>query len=250
MGAFSAIQAQAKTFKLSSPLGQWIVSELKKRADADIPTAAAVTDAVHTIAQDGTDHTGGTFALTVTLRNGEAFTTAAIAFNAVAATIETAIDVAATAATITGWTNGDITVAGGVLQAVGAAVTLTFDGTSVLGTAPDLTVFDGALLTGGAEPATRVARTTAGQTSRPAMGIMLALGIVSGTPPIQSAVASTTGVTKGSNLVSVPDNIVKALMREASAEDDNSGTYFSLQAALYPQDRAPMVSTTKTSDIF
>lgn len=130
--------------------------------EAAIDAAADGVDEVQSIAQDDTDHTGGTFALTINLSNGESFTTAAIVFNAAAGVIETAIDVAATALPVTGWTNGDITVSGGILQAAGAAVVLTFDGASVDDLNHGLTVFDGALLTGGVEPATRVTVTTEG----------------------------------------------------------------------------------------
>lgn len=129
--------------------------------ESAIDAAADGIDEVQSIAQDATDHTGGTFALTITLRNGETFTTAVIVFNANAATIESAIDTAATGV-VTGWTNGDISVSGGILQAAGAAVVLTFDGTSVDDDNHVLTVFDGALLTGGSEPATRVTVTTEG----------------------------------------------------------------------------------------
>lgn len=118
-------------------------------------------NAVHTIYKDQTDYTGGTFALTFNLKGGQTFTTAAIAFNANAATIETAIDVAATAAAVPNWTNSDISVSGGILQAAGANVVLTFDGNSVKLMNHDLTEFDGSLLTGGTEPATRVAKTNA-----------------------------------------------------------------------------------------
>jgi len=135
--------------------------------ESAIDASADGVDEVQSIAQDATDHTGGTFALTIKLQNAETFTTAGIAFNANAATIEGAIDTAATGV-ITGWTNGDISVSGGILQAAGAAVVLTFDGTSVAADNHVLTVFDGALLTGGSEPATRVTVTTEG--SLPVVG--------------------------------------------------------------------------------
>ena len=92
------------------------------------PGVLATTDEIQEIAQYATNPIGGTFTLTFTV-NGETFTTAAIAYNASAATVETAIDVAATALPVTSWTNGDISVSGGDLTT--AALTLTFDGTSV-----------------------------------------------------------------------------------------------------------------------
>jgi len=101
---------------------------------------------VHTIAHDATI-AGGNYTITVPLQNGETFTTANILYTANAATIEGAIDSAATAASVTGWTNGDISVTGGDIAT--ADVVLTFDGTSVAGTNHVLTtVADVDLVTG------------------------------------------------------------------------------------------------------
>jgi len=365
MTVYAELLAQAKTFKSTDPLGSYLDSKIVEGADPAQPTASTVADAVHTIAQDGTNRTGGTFALTFKTRAGQeiitaaiafdatnstietavnvaatgvnavhtiaqdgtdrtggtfaltinlettagtdVFTTAAIAFNATASTIETAIDVAATAAavtgwingaisvsggvlqsggaavvltfdgaavvklnhaltvfdpalltggaepatrmlnttignpTLTGWTNGDVTVAGGVLQSSGAAVTLTFDGSSVTGLAHELTVFDPALLTGGSEPATRMTRTTAGQTQRPAWGFLIAMGVITTTIPVQDEAASATSVTVGAQLVKVPGTIITAVAKEASFEDENNDAYYSIMAALGFKDRAPRV---------
>lgn len=73
--------------------------------------------------------TSGNWTLTITVPGSPAFTTASLAFNASAATIESAIDAAATAASVAGWTNGDISVSGGAINV--SAVTITYDGTSV-----------------------------------------------------------------------------------------------------------------------
>lgn len=365
MGALADIQSNKKTFKIGSPLDAWLTSEIAKRVDADVPSAAAAADgvyaqaqstqssgnhtltiavrendgsvtsfttaniaynlagggtanAVHTIAQDATDHTGGTFTLTITLSSGETFTTAGIAYNANAATIESAIDTAASGV-VPGWSNGHISVSGGILQAAGADVVLTFDGASVSGDPNHvLTVFDGSSLTGGTEPATRVTnttvgvqsivnnaalgsgiaygeivvggtsvddasgltytfsganvtskpitvtltdvdgaggawgavtKTTRGQTKRAALGALLNLGILSGSIPEQDAVAAEGVFTIGTNLNAVPDVTVKALMREAAAEDANNGVYFSLEDTIFNQDRAPLVETRLTSDV-
>ncbi len=109
------------------------------------PGVAATTDEVQEIEQYAVNFTGGTFTLTFNLDGESPFTTAAIAYNANAATVETAIDVAATLAGVTGWTNGDITVSGGPLTA--AALVLTFDGASVAQTNQGQTTINGALLT-------------------------------------------------------------------------------------------------------
>jgi len=243
MGAMSSLQSQSKTFGANAPINLWITSELVKRLDDAIPTAFAATDAVHSLATS--TQTSGNATLTVTLRNGETFTTGSIAFDDSAATIEGLIDTAATAASVTGWTNGDISVSGGAVNV--APVVLTFDGASVTSIAHAVTTLadvDGA---GGAWGAVTI--TTKGQTSRPALAVLKNYDIITGTPPLQDAVAATGVMAKGSGSNSIPTNIVKALMREASAEDDNQGTYFSLQATLMSGDRAPMRETSKTSDV-
>lgn len=112
-----------------------------------VDVAASPRDELQSIALYSGTVSGGTFTLTFVLFSSESFTTANIAYDANAATIETAIDVAATAASIVGWTNGDISVAGGDLNT--NPVTLTFDGTSVNERNHALVVMDDALLTGG-----------------------------------------------------------------------------------------------------
>lgn len=243
MTVYADLLANAKSFTSSSPTAQKL-NLLAAKADPAADASAVAANAVHTIAQDATDHTGGTFALTVKLRGVPAFTTAAIAFDANAATIEGAIDTAATTASVPGWTNGDISVSGGILQAAGAPVVLTFDGTSVAATNHDLTVFDGALLTGGTEPATRVAKTTAGQTARNAWAALLALGVVSGSPPEQTAATSTTAVTAGANSKKIDPFLIRGLAREAAAEDANNAIYQSILLAIGQQDRAPRAELT------
>jgi hypothetical protein len=117
--------------------------------DETTPGVDSSTDEVQTIAIFATPVTGS-FTLTLNLEGEDAFTTAAIAYNANAAAIETAIDVAATAAGVTGWTNGDISVSGGPLTTT--PVVLTFDGTSVEQSVQGLTVVNpaGLIATAGA----------------------------------------------------------------------------------------------------
>jgi hypothetical protein len=128
--------------------------------DMTVDTPATVM----TVAAWGTAPSAGNFTLTVKVIDQDGteteFTTAAIAFDAVAAAIQTAVDTAAAA--VSGYTAGDIVVAGGPLDS--AAVTLTFSGTSVTGAShnerptvtPDATfLIDGVL----ASPAATVAVT-------------------------------------------------------------------------------------------
>lgn len=75
--------------------------------------------------------TSGNFTISVTLPGNTAVTTASIAYNAAASAIESAIDAACAGLEVNGieYTAGDITCAGGPINS--AAVTCTFDGTSV-----------------------------------------------------------------------------------------------------------------------
>jgi len=249
MGVFADVLAQRKTFEVESQEGNFIRSWINSKVDPIVSADDAV-NAVHTLAVDTVDHTGGNFTLRISIRSADGqsyttFTTGNIAHSANAATIEGAIDTAATSASVPGWTNGDITVAGGNLQSA-TPVTLTFDGTSVAGRQHAATVFNDSM-TGGTSPATRVTVTNAGQTDRPAWGVLLATGVISGTLPEQTAAASSSAVTKGGNLLGVPDWFIRSMAREAAAEDGNNESYFSIVGSLDYQDRAPKAQYTDTS---
>jgi len=98
-------------------------------ADGTLRTVpGAGVDEVQTVAQIAS--TSGNWTMTVTMPNGETFTTASLSFDINAAELETALDTAATTASITGWTNGDISVSGASDINAGD-LTMTFDGTSV-----------------------------------------------------------------------------------------------------------------------
>ncbi len=288
-------------------------------------TLGGVLDSVHIIGTDATDHTGGDFTLTVELFNGETFTTAAIAFDATAAETETAIDVAATAAAITGWVNGHISVAASGIDLQDGTLTLTFDGASVDtdtshvlttmadsrtgGVSPTPTItnatagieakvndaaaaasitgwrfgdirfggtslqidditltYSGSLWAGIQQPITvfndsrtggtpadpLVTITTPGQTERAALSILLNYGIITGAVAAQNAAnIFGTGFTKGDPAASrVPAVVVKALMAEAAAEDENNSTYHAIEEALYGagNDRANSVELRVPSD--
>jgi hypothetical protein len=90
--------------------------------------------------------TGGTFTLTL-----EGETTAAIAYNATAAAVQTALE------GLSNLAPGDVTVTG----AAGGPYTITFGGARAGADVPQMTA-SGAGLTGGTSPAVGVATTTAG----------------------------------------------------------------------------------------
>lgn len=126
---FTALEANADASQATleaADAAQW----KKWPRDSDnMPETTAAT-AVQTIAAWSTAPTAGNFTLTLEVNHvdGEtdSFTTAAIAFDATASAIETAIDTAAGLAGVTDWTDGDIAAAGGPLDS--ADVTLTSTG--------------------------------------------------------------------------------------------------------------------------
>lgn len=91
-------------------------------------TGAGV-DEVQTLAQIAS--TSGNWTLTFTIPGTVLpVTTASLSFDISNTELETAIDVAATAAEVVGWTNGDISVSG-VADINAGDLVMTFDGTSV-----------------------------------------------------------------------------------------------------------------------
>lgn len=124
-------------------------SQAKKWPRDGLDFAPDTPSTVQTLKVHATPATAGNVTITVTLVDGTTFTTADVAFDANAAAIQSAIDTAALAA-VSGYTAGDIVVAGGPLTTT--AATLTFSGSSVSGKAHSTrpvvaasTGFDGAL---------------------------------------------------------------------------------------------------------
>lgn len=114
-------------------------------------------DAVQTLTETGSP-TGGTFTLTF---NGQ--TTAAIAYDATAAQIASALEALGNIGS-----SSNITVAGGPINS--ANVTVTFKG--LLGNQPvPLTTVNDSGLTGGTSPAVTAATTTAGQAAEAIIGV-------------------------------------------------------------------------------
>ncbi len=143
-------------FTISTETGAPVVHTVTARTPASMspttniqftPALAAEVDEVQSIAIYVGTVSGGDFTLTISLYGESPFTTAAIAYDAVAATIEAAIDTAAGIAAIPGFVAGDIAVTGGPLTTT--PVVLTFSGTSVDGANHGLTTIDGTGLTGG-----------------------------------------------------------------------------------------------------
>jgi len=181
---FLSASASIDTTRPIDPLDRRAYRELKvivDEGDIVLPSSLQAIDEVQSIAAFVPTVSSGNFTLEFVLWGGETFTTAAIAFDANAATIETAIDVAATSAGITDWTNADISIAlTGDL--VTNPATVTFDGDSVKEANHALIVMDDAGLVGGGSGGA-ITTTTDGQADRLGYGVLTQLGIVTGTVP-------------------------------------------------------------------
>ena len=234
MGVFQDFLDNAKTFKSTDPVARFVQQIINRQLDPALPSAAAAADEVQSWATS-TQSSGNA---TLTFEFGdERFTTGNVAFNAAAATIETAIDSAATTAGIAGWTNGDITVGGGAVNV--APVTFTFDGTSVTERGVQLisvTDVDGA---GGAWGA--VTRTTTGQPARNALGVLFALAVLDdATVPGPKDDVSNDGVAIGSadRYGKFPQWALRDIARELAGQDGNNNSYHTVIESLSIQDRA------------
>lgn len=236
MTIYADFLANTKSMDITAPIiagdrkvNAWVDEQIAK---GDLAYAAAYAAKNEVQSLSANDHTGGTFTLAFTLRSGETFTTAAIAFDATAATIETAIDVAATTASIVGWTNGDISVSGGAANA--NPVVFTFDGTSVAGQNHGLIVNDGTLLTGGTDDGT-VTTTTHGQTKRTSWAILAAVGAITAGMPLQGVDITQYDLTAGprdSNPGLPSAAILQTLAEEAGIEDLNVTVVTAIKDAL------------------
>lgn len=238
MGIYANFLANTKSMDITAPITakdrkvrEWMNAQVVKGDIAEAAAYAAKNE-VHNIAVYSGSVTGGTFTLTVTLRNGETFTTAAIAHNANAATIEGAIDTAATAASITGWINGDISVAGGDLTTT--PVTLTFDGNSVKEINHTLTTANGGSLTGGGTMGA-ITTTTNGQSKRTSWAILAAIGAVTAGMPEQGASLTKADLTVGNrdaNALLPSAAVLTTLAEEAGIEDDSAVATTAIKEAL------------------
>lgn len=233
MGAVADLLAAPKSFTVPSSLSKYLLNKTNG-IDPAVPAAYAAKNEVNNIAVYSGTVSGGTFTLTFLLRNGVTFTTAAIAFDAVAATIQTAIDTASPASV----GDGHIVITGGPMTTT--PLVITYSGASVAGQNHAQVTADGASLTGGG---TMGAITTSvdGQTARNARAVLLNLGVVAdATPPAQGAL---TAPTKGANLLGVAPWVIRELAQEVAFEDLDNDIYQVLAVALLGYtDVAPLVA--------
>lgn len=228
MGMFTDFLAGAKSIDSTAEitaLDRGIVRELDAliaKGDATLPSGASFQAVNEVQTLTASTASAGTFAITVGVSTpiGDfQVAVTAIAFDATAAEIETALDTAA-GAVIPGWTDGDISVSGGPAQTTD--VVFTYDGGIAVSLQHPLSTVDGAGLTGGGPEA--FAQTTGGSSVRNVWGIFEQYSVVGfgGTPPTQrGSLPTLTKITQESRIFSA--QTLRAFAREAEIEDEITG---------------------------
>lgn len=207
---------------------------LQNELDPVRPSAFDAANEVQTIPTFNGTVSGGNFTITIyDPVDGSNYQTANIVYNANQATIESAIDTACTG-NITGWTNGDISVAlTGDLTA--NAATLTYDGNSVDGVnVPTATIEDVDLSGGGTvDPITT---TTNGQGIRYGWAVMMMLGLISPSDLPAQGLSLGSGVTlwaQPSENARYPSAALRGVLADQAAIDDNNETLRSQLKTLF-----------------
>lgn len=182
-------------------------------------------DEVQRIAQYANSVTGGTYTLTLNLDGASPITTDVIAFDADEADVQTAINVAVTAAEYPSWSDDDITVSNEGSSGdslVDGYLELTFDGTSVAGADHGQTTIDGTnLVTATFLDSPSSSIETNGTANREALQILTALNAVTFTPddPGVTPTDMAIGPKKYGNYPSA--DLIRALARDAGIVEHN-----------------------------
>lgn len=241
--AISDLLANAKTFEadaeavgLSHSTYRHLENLLARTGGVGYPASASATNAVQTVTKLTGNTNGGTYKLTVHAPDGTSVQTAGIAYDAVHATVQTAIDTAATGH-FAGWTNGDIAVTGGPLKNSGGAdMVLTFSGASVAGALIAASTIDVSSVTvsSGSAATSGVTIGTPGQPNRAGYAILLSLGFIGGTLP--GFGGSPSSVTAGGLLPPYPFNLhaetLVTLIRETAIAEGSATAEATLRALL------------------
>jgi len=200
--------------------------------DPSVGSAYAGADEVSVIPEQTDAGAADTYTITLefpTVAGGTTVTTAAIAYNAVPATIEGAIDTAMTSASFPSWTNADISVSGsGAAGIDDGTVTLTFDGTSV-NNIPCLVTWTATGFTANGS----TTRSTPGQVDRKAAQALFELNVISGS--LWNSGEQPSGLTRpASNGQSRPRyQLIRDLAIQAAVENGKDYIYDAV-VALYP----------------
>ena len=239
MGVYADLLANAKAWDAGGPdemkvgidrvITMQIERFLAQQNDIPYPSDYAVTDEVQEIGTYNGSVSGGSFTLSLTLADGTTFTTVNTIHNANNSIIETSIDEQG-ANFVTGWTNGDILVTGGNMTTT--PIVLTYSGSTVNGANHAQVVINDVDLSGGGTVGD-VSTTTNGQTDRPAMAALNAMGVIDSPPPAQGSYAGLTATsTRESNPFLPRQEVLQALAMQAAIEDDADGLYAALMTAM------------------
>lgn len=220
MGVFTDFLAKTKTIDTEPPRDGLERAEMRqlralmdRLGDPDYPAGFEATNEVQSIDVFTGTVDGGTFDLTVA-----GVTVAGLGYDADAAAIQTAVDVACDGV-IPGYSNGDIAVTGGPLTT--DPVVLTFSGASVAGRKHDLVTLDGSSLTGGGDVG-EVTVVTNGQADRTAWAVLYYSGVVSEVPVQGEAYVVAAPTSPMSNCYYPDQGFIRALAKEAAIEDGNA----------------------------
>lgn len=232
MGVIADLLANAQTFAAGTErvandrvVTRQLQGLLDSHGDFDYPSGYDAVNEVQSIAIFGGSPSGGTFTLTFTLSDGATYTTAGIAYDANAATIQAAVDTAV-AATVTA---GHIVTTGGPLTTT--PLTITFSGADVAGANHGQTTIDATSVTGGTAGA--ASTTTEGHTQRAAWAFLKATGLCTTTPPAQgSDLTSATVIERGSFPYQLDQETVQAVVEEAAYDDGNDTVRSVILAAM------------------
>jgi hypothetical protein len=233
MGVIATYLANAKVIDGADAKGTLRLARMEllqlaaEFGDPDFTTVMAARDQVSTVTFNASISSGN-YTLTINRWDGgESFTTANILYTSNAAQIEGIIDTAATG-NITGWTNGDISVAGGDIAT--ANIALTFDGTSV--TSNGYTVTTANVDLGGGVPGA-VVSTANGQANREPWGVMYAGRLITNAVPIRGQATGYTTINLHDNngpfRISNPTALL--LARDAAIQDGNDDIFTNLVAS-------------------
>ncbi len=182
----------------------------------------------HQVQQHVPTVSGGTYDLIFDLASGETFSAINIAYDAVVAVIQTAVDDAAVAANITGWTTDAIFVFSLDAGLNDGSVLFIFGGASVMHRRQPLVQIDGTNLTGGGS-AGAVIILKAGQPNRPAAAVAKLIGLLAIVEPISVLPQFTDYVGEPGNLHLNPNELVlKMLAIEFGIEANKFGTVYPL----------------------
>jgi hypothetical protein len=229
MGVFTEILNTAVSFDIDGSdgiiaLDRPIIRELRglrDRMDPELPPAFMAKDMEVAIQPHEGDVDSGDFSLTFNLKNGQTFTTDLLLFDADAEAIEAAIDVAATAAGITGWQDGDIEVTGGPLT--DDEVILLFSGESVRHQNHEVTI-DSDLEDSSEDPVEHgdIITLVDGQNDRTVWAVMVYAGILMGPPPTQGEAGPIVAQNTRHTFNGMPSQaFIRTMAKEAAVVDDN-----------------------------